>query len=346
MFSRLLVTNLARGVAVCAPSTKGVRLVTMIAQDNYQHNDYSNANNSYKQIAIGAGIFTAFGLVVATNKLIHGESIDYAAVRTEIKKLLEDENYDDGSYGPVFVRLAWHASGTYSILDKTGGSDGAKMRFHPESTHGCNAGLDIARNRLEIVKKKFPNISYADLWTLAGVVAIEEMGGPQIKWNPGRSDVADGTTTTPDGRLPDAARGHDHIRAIFYRMGLNDQEIVALAGAHALGRCHRSRSGFDGPWTRSPTTFSNEYFVQLVGNKWVKRNWDGPIQFENENGKDLMMLPADLALLEDPEFKKWVEIYAKDEDRFFKDFAAAFQKLEELGTKVNQSNQKFSFFGR
>ena len=50
------------------------------------------------------------------------------------------------------------------------------------------------------------------------------------------------------------------IRDIFYRMGFNDQEIVALAGAHALGRCHADRSGFDGPWTRSPTTFSNDYF--------------------------------------------------------------------------------------
>jgi cytochrome c peroxidase len=67
-----------------------------------------------------------------------------------------------------------------------------------------------------------------------------------------------------DGRLPDASQGHDHLRQIFYRMGFNDQEIVALSGAHALGRCHTDRSGFDGPWTFSPTTFTNDYYNLLV----------------------------------------------------------------------------------
>lgn len=71
------------------------------------------------------------------------------------------------------------------------------------------------------------------------------MGGPDIKWRPGRSD-SDKTQCTPDGRLPVAALAQDHLRQIFYRMGFNDQEIVALSGAHALGRCHTDRSGFDG----------------------------------------------------------------------------------------------------
>lgn len=62
---------------------------------------------------------------------------------------------------------------------------------------------------------------------------------------PCRSNVEN---CTPDGRLPDADKGADHIRNIFYRMGFNDEEIVALSGAHALGRCHTDRSGFDGPW--------------------------------------------------------------------------------------------------
>jgi len=102
-------------------------------------------------------------------------------------------------------------------------------------------------------------LTYADLWTLAGKVAIEEAGGPVIPWRPGmydippplskvathtfyvngisgRSDFPDQTKTVPDGRLPDATKGADHLRDIFYRMGFNDQEIVALSGAHALGR--------------------------------------------------------------------------------------------------------------
>ena len=95
------------------------------------------------------------------------------------------------------------------------------------------------------VKAKFPWITYSDLWTLAGVCAIQEMGGPIIPWRPGRVDK-DLTACTPDGRLPDGSKGARHIRDIFYRMGFNDQEIVALSGAHALGRCHSDRSGFKG----------------------------------------------------------------------------------------------------
>ncbi len=94
--------------------------------------------------------------------------MDYDAVRAEIVSALEDLDYEDGSYGPVIVRLAWHASGSYSKGDRTGGSNGATMRFSPEAHYGANAGLDIARARIEHIKKKFPGLSYADLWTLAG----------------------------------------------------------------------------------------------------------------------------------------------------------------------------------
>lgn len=145
----------------------------------------------------------------------------------------------------VIVRLGWHASGTYDKETKTGGSNGATMRFAPESDHGANAGLKTARDLLQQVKDKHPWISYSDLWTLAAVAAIQEMGGPKIPWRPGRQD-GDVAACTPDGRLPDASKEHKHLRDIFYRMGFNDQEIVALSGAHALGRCHTDRSGFVG----------------------------------------------------------------------------------------------------
>jgi len=192
-------------------------------------------------------------------------------VRQAIVDILEEESYDDGSLGPILVRLAWHAAGTYSKETGTGGSEGAGMRFEPESTWGANAGLDIARARLEQVKSKFPAMSYSDLWSLAGTVAIEEMGGPVLKWRGGRKDFVEAQAVRlPDGLLPDSdGRDHknnpaDHLREIFYRMGFNDKEIVCLSGAHALGRCHTDRSGFWGPWTRAPTTFSNEYFRVLV----------------------------------------------------------------------------------
>jgi cytochrome c peroxidase len=166
--------------------------------------------------------------------------LDYQAVYNAIAEKLENSDYDDGSYGPVLVRLAWHAAGTYDKNTKTGGSNGATMRFKPESAHGANAGLAVARDLLEDVKKKFPKISYSDLWSLAGVVAIQEMGGPTIPWKPGRSDAIAAESCTPDGRLPDASQGNSHLRDIFYRMGFNDQEIVALSGT--LNSCRSSCS--------------------------------------------------------------------------------------------------------
>jgi len=192
------------------------------------------------------------------------------------------------------------------------------------------------------VKKANPGITYADLYTLAGVVAIEEMGGPKVSWRPGRIDVPDGKTATPNGRLPDAAQGEQHIRDIFYRMGFDDREIVALLGAHSVGRCHTDRSGYDGPWTKAPTMFSNEYYRELIENTWTVRKWKGPEQYTDPSG-ELMMLPADLALLKDPKFRPYVEMYAKDEQVFFKDFSKAFSKLLELGCKNLESKGWFSW---
>lgn len=266
--------------------------------------------------------------------------VDYAALRADLEALMvSNPKYDDGHYGPLLLRLAWHAAGHYDKKDGSGGSgSGATMRYSPEAEWDANAGLKTARDLLEPLKAKYPGVSYADLWSLAGAVAVESMGGPRIAWRAGRSDHGP-ERIVPDGRLPDAKQGVDHLRAIFGRMGFTDQEIVALAGAHAVGRCHRDRSGFDGPWTNSPTMFTNDYFVQLLGAKWTERKWDGPLQFEDES-KKLMMLPADMALLKDPEFLKWVKAYAKDEQVFFKDFASAFQKLQELGVKFPETPKK------
>ncbi|SCZ97889.1 BZ3500_MvSof-1268-A1-R1_Chr3-3g06436 [Microbotryum saponariae] len=257
---------------------------------------------------------------------------DYDAVRKDIAKVIPRPDYDDGSAGPVLVRLAWHASGTYDEKTKTGGSNGAGMRYECEGGDPANAGLQHARVFLEPVKEKYPWISYADLWTLAGVVAIKEMGGPDIPWKAGRTDFTDDSKCPPRGRLPDAALASDHLRDVFYRMGFNDQEIVCLSGAHSLGRCHSDRSGFEGPWSMSPTKFSTQYYRMLTKFKWEKKDWTGPFQYKNEDlGEELMMLPTDLALIEDPKFKPWVEKYAADRDLFFSDFSKAFAKLIELG---------------
>jgi hypothetical protein len=149
---------------------------------------------------------------------------NYKAVKEEIAKMIEayDEKIDDGtSIGPTLVRLAWHASGTYSAKDKTGGSNGSTMRLAPEAAWGANAGLQKARDFLAPVATKY-KMSIADVWTLAGAVAIESMGGPSIPWKAGRTDSAV-STTVPDGRLPGADKGCpkqtvSHIRDIFGRM--------------------------------------------------------------------------------------------------------------------------------
>jgi cytochrome c peroxidase len=95
------------------------------------------------------------------------------------------------------------------------------------------------------------------------------------------------------------------------------------------------------PWTRAPTTFSNEFFRLLVDEEWAPKKWDGPLQYENsKSGGDLMMLPTDIALIEDPSFRYWVEKYAANEELFFNDFAAAFSQMLELGVSFHSSESK------
>jgi cytochrome c peroxidase len=80
------------------------------------------------------------------------------------------------------------------------------------------------------------------------------------------------------------------------------------------------RSGFDGPWTFSPTTFTNDYFKLLFDEKWSWRKWGGPAQFTDSKTKSLMMLPSDMSLTKDKEFKKHAKAYAEDQDLFFKEW--------------------------
>ena len=106
------------------------------------------ASTGVAAAALSGGI--AFVLHASTapqdKKLATPSKVDYTAVRKSIAALLDDNNFDDGSYGPLFVRLGWHASGTYSHLDSTGGSNGGCMRFEPESGWGANKGKSISIN--------------------------------------------------------------------------------------------------------------------------------------------------------------------------------------------------------
>ena len=288
---------------------------------------------------------------------------DWPKLKADLMALCDDDSLPNpsvdgvakGSLGgggfvaPMLVRLAWHSSGSYAKATDDGGSQGGTIRFQPEINHGGNAGLKHAIGVLAPIKENYPSVSWADLIIYAGVVAIEAMGGPVIGFTPGRSDASAPNVApskdkrfTPDDRLPDAAQKQSHLRDVFYRMGFDDREIVCLSGAHAVGRCHTDRSGFWGPWTYAENAFSNEYFKFLLEKTWtVKKThegkpWTGPKQYEADGGA-LMMLPSDLALIEDAAFKRWVEVYAKDESRFFADFAVAFRKLTELGFKPEEA---------
>lgn len=98
-------------------------------------------------------------------------------------------------------------------------------------------------------------------------------------------------------------------------MGFDDRAIVALSGGHNLGRCHKDRSGYDGPWTTKPLVFDNEYYIvrifelydcrlhlfpsiqNLLNKEWVEKKWDGPLQYEDKETGKLLMLPTDIVLI-------------------------------------------------
>jgi L-ascorbate peroxidase len=161
--------------------------------------------------------------------------------------------------GPILVRLAWHDSGTFDVNIKkewpAAGGAIASIRFDPEITHGANNGLNNAIRLLEPVKVAFPNVSYADIFQMASARAVETAGGPTIGVKYGRVDATGSEQCSLEGNLPDGEAGGDgnyggtsgtastqdtkpegHLRKVFYRMGLNDEDIVALSGAHTFGK--------------------------------------------------------------------------------------------------------------
>ncbi|MBD8167326.1 catalase/peroxidase HPI [Erwinia persicina] len=205
--------------------------------------------------------------------------LDYSALKADIKALLTDSQSwwpaDWGSYIGLFIRMAWHSAGTYRSVDGRGGSGRGQQRFSPLNAWPDNVSLDKARRLLWPVKQKYgQKISWADLYILAGNVALENSGFRTFGFGAGREDVwepdqdvnwGDETTwlehrhpeslaasplgatemgliyVNPEGpeHSGDPASAAPAIRATFGNMGMNDEEIVALiAGGHTLGKTH------------------------------------------------------------------------------------------------------------
>ena len=209
-------------------------------------------------------------------------SLDYAALKKDLHDLMTDSQdwwpADYGHYGPFFIRMTWHAAGTYRIGDGRGGAGTGAQRFAPLNSWPDNGNLDKARRLLWPIKQKYGNqISWADLLVLTGIVAIESMGGPVFGFGGGRPDIWHpeediywgaedewlgdnryGDTrqdldnplaavqmgliyVNPEGpnANPDPLLSAQDIRETFGRMAMNDEETVALtAGGHTFGKAH------------------------------------------------------------------------------------------------------------
>ncbi len=267
---------------------------------------------------------------------------------------------DFGNYGPLFIRMAWHSAGTYRTGDGRGGANEGQQRFAPLNSWPDNGNLDKARRLLWPIKQKYGDkISWADLMILTGNVSLESMGFKTIGFAGGRKDVFEPASNVywgkeskwlednrySDGRKlenplaavqmgliyvnpegpngnPDPLAAAKDIRETFARMGMNDEETVALiAGGHTLGKTHGAgdaslvgkepeaapieeqgfgwkssyksgkgkdaiTSGLEVTWTSSPTKWSHEFFAILFGNEWeLTKSPAGANQWVAKNGK-------------------------------------------------------------
>ncbi len=298
------------------------------------------------------------------------EKLDYDALKQDLHMLMTDSQdwwpADYGHYGGFFIRMSWHAAGTYRTADGRGGGSTGNQRFAPLNSWPDNVNLDKARRLLWPIKQKYGNkISWADLLVLTGNVALESMGLKTFGFGAGREDVwapeedvywgnekewlednrysGDRELENPLAAVqmgliyvnpegpngkPDPLASAVDIRETFGRMGMNDEETVALiAGGHTFGKAHGAgdpsnvgddpeaaelenqgigwkssygsgkgrdtiSSGVEGAWTANPTKWDNGYFEQLFGYEWeLTKSPAGAYQWTAKDLSEEQMAP-------------------------------------------------------
>ncbi|CAM8980224.1 unnamed protein product [Rhodiola kirilowii] len=272
---------------------------------------------------------------VVSPKCFASDPAQLKSAREDIRELLRTQFCH-----PILVRLGWHDAGTYDKnieeWPQRGGANGS-LRFEVELKHAANAGLVNALKLIQPIKDKYPGITYADLFQLASATAIEEAGGPKIPMKYGRVDVSSPEQCPPEGKLPDAGPPSpaEHLRQVFYRMGLSDKDIVALSGAHTLGRSRPERSGWGKPETKYTKDGPGAPGGQSWTVQWLKFDNSYFKDIKERKDEDLLVLPTDAALFDDPSYRVYAEKYAEDQEAFFKDYAESHAKLSNLGSKFD-----------
>ena len=299
--------------------------------------------------------------------------LDYDAVKRDLTALMTDTQpwwpADYGHYGPFFIRMAWHAAGTYRTGDGRGGSNSGNQRFAPLNSWPDNGNLDKARRLLWPIKQKYgAKLSWADLFILAGNVAVESMGGPIFGYGGGRRDIFEpeqdiywgteeewlGQTRIDEeaglalenplaaiqhgliyvnpegpGGCPNPMGSARDMRETFARMGMNDEETVALtAGGHTFGKAHGAAdpkhhvgaepegsdiamqgfgwhnthesgmadhtitSGLEGSWKPNPIQWDDDYFRMLLDYEYeLVKSPAGSWQYQPVNQRPEDMAP-------------------------------------------------------
>src|SRR6056300_368544 len=342
--SRMLKKSLVLATAISLGLSTLAAISPAVAQDGVANNDYWWPNrlnldplrdNDPASNPLGADFDYAEAFAQLDIDALKADLIDVMTTSQDWWPA------DYGHYGPFFIRMAWHSAGTYRVSDGRGGAYGGMQRFAPLNSWPDNTNLDKAQRLLWPLKQKYGNqISWGDLMVLAGTVAMESMGfetagfaggrvdaweaedvywGPEGEWladerYSGERDLEDPLAAVqmgliyvnpegPNGNPDPVASGRD-IRETFARMGMNDEETVALvAGGHTFGKAHGAgdpahvgpepegaaielqglgwmsthksgkgvdaiTSGVEGAWTSKPTEWDMGYFDVLFGYDW------------------------------------------------------------------------------